>query len=508
MARAPAYKPLLFTTTVRSPERLKGFLGILKAYNEKCLNDDLATEIAGELIRQGLYKPRNLSAAVKGKHKQQIPLSDKEVKQCLRDNPQQHKEAGFNKGWPSRFDTWFKFAKELGFVYYKPGQNIVFSEIGGKLAEGEEPGIEQQAFLNAFVKYQSNSPFRRVLNENAPLILLLQVITKLNADPDFNGSGISRSELPLLLYWKDSDAEALYQRIKRLREKFKYSPSEEAIIEICQGEIMEGKDIKYAPKTITTDYPDEFIRKMRLTGLISLRGGGRFVDINANERAKVDYVLKNYAHYSKYDTESSYFQYISTVDESLVSFSAEPVSVPQQEHFLEKWLAVYPWSAIKHEIRILATKRASQDGTLKYLPAPVRLEFLIALAIKSIFSGVRVVPNYPVDDEGLPTHIAGGQGDQGDIECFEQEDGILVEVTMSGGRAQTVMEVWPIARHLEKFSEKASRVMCHFVAPGIYTDSRRQIEFLRTEENLPISARSIQEFLDYLESSATLYEEE
>jgi hypothetical protein len=71
----------------------------------------------------------------------------------------------------------------------------------------EHPEYEQQAFLQAMCKYQRNNPFIRVLNDNVPLILLLQTIKKLNADPECNGTGISRKELPLLIFWKDNDAE-------------------------------------------------------------------------------------------------------------------------------------------------------------------------------------------------------------------------------------------------------------------------------------------------------------
>jgi len=60
------------------------------------------------------------------------------------------------------------------------------NEIIGRMEEQSELlEFEQQAFLNAFVKYQRNGPFRKVLNENAPLILLLKVISKLNADELF-----------------------------------------------------------------------------------------------------------------------------------------------------------------------------------------------------------------------------------------------------------------------------------------------------------------------------------
>ena len=394
MPREATYKPLLFTTTLRNPERLKWFLGVLKEYDGQILDDKLAEQIAGEIIRIGLYTPTKLSARVKEKIKAKEPLTDQEVAKVLKDNPQNHKEAGFSKGWPSRFDTWFKIAKELGFVFYRSGEKIQFSEIGLMLVDSEHPEFEQQAFLNAFVKYQSNSPFRRVLNENVPLVLLLEVISKLNADEDFNDAGISKLELPLVIYWKDNDADALYKRIKKLREDFGYSPSWEVISEICRDEIMEGKDIVRDNKSIMVDYPDEFIRKMRLTGLISVRGGGRFIDINKNEQTKVNYVLKTYSSYKKYDTEEKYFEYISTIDKNLISFKAKAVSVSEQDKFLAKWVGVYTWDQIKDELINLSAKRLTKDDTLKYLSNPIRLEFLTALAVKSKFPDVKVISSF------------------------------------------------------------------------------------------------------------------
>lgn len=115
--------------------------------------------------------------------------------------------------------------------------------------------------------------------------------------------GFSKLEIPLILYWKDNDAEALYQRIKQLRKEHGYTPSWEIVTEICRDEIMEGTDVERDDKSIMVDYPDEFIRKMRLTGLISLRGAGRFIDINKNEIEKVEYVLENYSTYPTFEDE-------------------------------------------------------------------------------------------------------------------------------------------------------------------------------------------------------------
>ena len=141
MQKKSRYKPLLFTTTMRNPERLKRFLSVFKKYNEEILDDSLAKKIAGEIIRIGLYKPSNLSDSAKQKIKSGEFLTDNEVAEALADNPQNHKEAGFTKGWPSRFDTWFKMAKELGFVFYRSGEKIKFSKIGLRLADTDHPGV-------------------------------------------------------------------------------------------------------------------------------------------------------------------------------------------------------------------------------------------------------------------------------------------------------------------------------------------------------------------------------
>lgn len=528
--RKAEYKPLLFTTTLRNPKRLKGLLNILSKFNNKVLTNELAEIIMGEIIRHGLYRPmKGVTSSIEKKwggkkitEQSSIGiqlLNDKEVKHLLISNPQSHKEAGFDKGWPSRFATVFDLAKELGFVYYWQDNKIEFSEIGLKLAnsvsitikedliifEEVHPEFEQQAFLQALVKYQRNNPFVRVLNENAPLILLLNVIKKINSDKSLNGSGISKLELPIIIFWKDNNAENLYKLIKRLRKKYGYNPSWEVIIDICVNEIMGGNFKKFDPKSIMVDYPDEYIRKMRLTGLISLRGGGRFIDINTNEQSKVDYVIANYSQYKKFATEEEYFAYMAKVDKNLITIAPKRVSISEREKHLIKWVDVYSWEQIKTELFILAYNKLTKDEILKYLSSPIRLEFLIALAIKSKFPKVKVIPNYPYDDEGLPTSTAGGIGDKGDIECFENIYGILVEVTMSVGRTQTVMEVWPISRHLEEFSKSLKNSMCYFIAPSIYKDSIRQIDFVREKDRLKIVPKTIEEFLNHIDNSKLLY---
>lgn len=525
--RESEYKPLLFTTTMRNPARMKGLLNIFSRYNGFILTNELTEQIMGEVIRHGLYRPMKATPEIVTKwggakisENSQIGaelLNDSEINYLLVNNPQNHKEAGFEKGWSSRFATVFDFPKELGFVFYNINGEIEFSQLGLRLANSvsieiqenqiiysePNPEIEQQVFLHAMAKSQRNNPFVRVLNENVPLLLLLEVIKKLNADTDFNGAGISMLELPLIIFWKDNNSEMLYQRIKTIREEFGYSPSWEVIVEICVDEIMEGNFKKFEPKSIMVEYPDEFIRKMRLTGLISLRGGGRFIDINQNEIKKVHYVLENYTAYPKFTTERDYFNYMAEIDENLISETIVALDVNANNSLLQKWLQIYDWATIKSELAILSGKKTSKDNILKYLTNPTRLEFLTSLAIKSKLPNVIVIPNYPCDDEGIPTSTAGGG--KGDIECIENNNGILVEVTMAEGRTQTIMEVWPITRHLEEFKTNFNDAICYFIAPSIFIDSIRQIKFVKTEDKLRIEPYTINLFIEHLENTNRLF---
>lgn len=512
---------------MRNPARLKQMLFVLNKFEGQILNNELAQDIVAECIRYGIYRPTKQSASIKekwntsqkGTFSKEL-LTKHEVDFIIRHNPQEHKEAGFARGYPSRFATIFDFCKELGLAYYTHGEPIEISELGhhlidvlevkedgySLLVEEIHPEYETDVFLQSFAKSQRKNPFVRVLNDNVPLILLLETIKLLNADPEFNGTGISRKELPLLIFWKNNNANALYQCIKELRREHRYNPSDETIIDICIDEIMEGDYKKFDEKSIMRDYPDEFIRKMRMTGLISLRGTGRFIDINHNEDEKVEYILEHYSSYPSFTDERAYFDYMATIDPNLFAIKTIEVSASISEKLLNNWVAEYSWESIKKELAILSSRRSSSDDVMRILAAPTRLEFLTALAIKSKLPHVRVIPNYAADDTGLPTSTAGGG--IGDIECFEFSKGVLVEVTMAEGRTQTMMEIWPIERHLVEFKEKYTEDSeSIFIAPSIYPDSIKQIKWVafESEGKNRIRPYKIEDFISFLETAEHLY---
>jgi len=499
--RPASYKPLLFTTTMRNPERMKHFLAILKRYDGQILTNDVIAEICIDLIRQGLYRPmRGVSETIKSKWENETELSKAEAQSLYTRNPQEHKEAGFDRGWPSRFQTMYQLAKELGFADYAVGNPIKISDTGNLLLQ--DLSMEQIVFANAFAKYQTNNPFRRVANENVPLVLLLQVISLLK-ETNAESAGVSRKEIPLLLCWRDNNALALRDKILDIREKYGFTPSDEVIVAECRKLINTAKRNEHS---LTTDYPDDFIRKMKLTGLITIRGFGRFIDINQNEMSATQYILSNYSDYKKYPTEAAYSAYMGQIDErlrALLTKSGEIIKSSRND--LLKWANYYKWDSIKSELIKLTENRNSSDDILKFIDRPLRLEFLTSLAIVANIENVEVIPNYIVDDEGLPSSHA--PGNSADIECREVDGNALVEATLLTGTAQHMRESMAITRHLDEYVKQGNpSAYTLFVSPKTFIDTIRYIRNIKTEENLDIAYKDIPDFIVALEQHNTLRE--
>jgi hypothetical protein len=375
-------------------------------------------------------------------------------------------------------------------VYYWQGENITFSESGLMLLDKEKPENEQMVFANAFAKFYRNNPFKKVLNDNTPLVLLLQTIQYLNQDKDFNGTGISRKELPILLCWRDGDAHALYLEIKKLRKKYSYTPSNEVVLDICENLIDE---IKRDDDSILNDYPDDFIRKMRLTGLITVRGGGRFIDINSKEQATIEYILQNYKTHPAHTSGKDFFDYIGKIDHDLISklsIYQNPVRTTNKE--LDKWVQYFDWATLKSELQLLAKKGSSKNDVLRIIENALRLEFLTALAILKKMPLVEVKPNFIADDEGLPVSFASGGNP--DIECKEKENTILVEVTLLTGTQQHIKESFSILRHLKEFIERGEKAYTIFISPKSFVDTCEHSSFVKFKHNFDIRILDIELF--------------
>ncbi len=267
---------------MRNPERIAEFVNCIKDFEGQILTESIIMRIVKNVIKNKLYKPmsitkdNNLNAIYLDEN---LYFSDSQLNKIIENSPQNHKEAGFPKGWASRFDTWYKLCKEFGFVYYEMDRRIEISSSGHMLCDayldtsGNSGEKIQKIFLNALVKYQTDNPFRRNANSNAPIPLLLNVLKLLNEDE--NSSGIYRKELPFLTCWDNNDYKGLYDFIISFRKKYGFKASDEIVYEECLKLLESENRKRFKMFQIIKEGVDDLIRKLRITGMFSLRGMGR-----------------------------------------------------------------------------------------------------------------------------------------------------------------------------------------------------------------------------------------
>ena len=501
--RVAERKPLSFSTTMRNPERIAGFLKCLLPYENKLLTSSLIAKIVEDIIKTKLYCPiyvkkHNLLKTIYLDENKNF--TDAQIKEIIQNSPQNHKEKGFAKGWDSRFDTWYKLAMEFGFVYYEMNNKLQISNTGHMLIDAyntlpiDELKI-QNIMLNSLMKYQSNNPFRKNLNANAPLPLLLNVLQLLKQDKAENGAGLSRQELSIIICWNNNNVKELYNYIKKLRKEVGFNYADEFIYEKCLELLGSKNKNRFKMQQICSEAVDEYIRKMRITGIISLRGNGRFIDLNMLEEEKIKYIIKNYTNYNKYNNKFDYYLYMGNIDNKILEIKqSEKINLQElRKKVLYDYAKKYPENQIFQELKLVCNKKESQDELFRYINAPTRLEFLTSIALVQQFKGLDVNPNYSIDDEGLPTFTAGGG--IADIECYEQEYNSYFEVSLICGRQQTNNEILPIRRHLLDALKVNPLSFSVFVAPVIHEDSVQMAEWYKYKENLDILTFNITEFI-------------
>lgn len=512
------HKPLSFSTTMRNPDRMAAFLSCIKSFHGEVLTNDVIQVIAKKVINSKLYKPNFVgdNQLLNSIYEDEDGFfSDSQLTDIINNSLQNHKESGFDKGWPSRFDTWYKLSMEFGFVYYEINKPIEMSTSGLLLCDAYS-NIEDDSsgekisniFLNALSKYQTNNPFRKNANENKPVSLLLRSIQILKEMYGQDSPGISRKEVPFITCWPDNDAWKLVNFILKFREHYGPNPSDESVYLLCLRLLNSNNLVRFKMSQLFHEGVDDFIRKMRITGIISLRGMGRFVDFNKIQLGKVDYIIQNYSDLKSFPSKYDYFKYMGGIDTNFISILADTSFDLNKVRLdaLSRWSEHYTQKQITEELNNVANFRPSKDLFLRDIDRPTRLEFLTSISLKQQFPNCQVLPNYVVDDEGTPTFTA--KGGVGDISIEDPESDSLVEVTTIKNRQQSIQEIPAVKRHLEdvvQHSDKKNHFSL-FIAPSIHADTRLMIDFIKYQYNLDIIGLSIIRFTTLLPSLSNIGE--
>jgi len=558
-------KPISFDTTLRNPSRIPQFISILSQFEGMVLDDKVALKLEGEIIRQKIFEPtkstlgtytKSYNAKFKFYASDQSVIASKKVDEyyqewlesdaggieldkiiyLLENTITAHKEKGWNGGWESRIHTQFNFLNELGFVQVIKGHKIKISP-NGKLMitayanghpkkESFDECFEQSAFLNAFAKYQINNPYRKNTIKVNFFPLVLNVINYL--DEKYGRPGISIQDLPFIIAWGDDDYKTLAEYIYSFRYQFGYNTSDELIYEYAMNlmddsspknalvpasnSFIESKKNDYKFSKIMRETPDEVIRKLRLTMLISLRGAGRFIDINRNEQEKVQHILRNYnlnRNFAK--NYNKYFDFMGNIDEALY-FNQNALETQDakdaKEKAIEKWAKENNWDFLQNEMINSIEKRASSNLILKYIKDTARLEFLSAIAIKKALPKLKVIANYKADDQGIPFNTASGRGNKqvgADIDVFEENIHAILEPTISKSRSfQVEHELPSIRNHVISTAENDLKKnecyrewFCIFIASNISRDVGDQVALIKHINGVDIYPWDIIDFIQH-----------
>ena len=403
----------------------------------------------------------------------------------------------------------------------------------------------KEIMLNFALKFQvpqaEHSKYKQELGYAIrPFAGTLALINKVNSNWAKLGNepkGLSWDEfcifVPTLINYSQVDSQA--QFIVKLRNKVKAERSPKAKDEIFKSSIqsfleplLERSEKATDKKVLNNlfDYGDNAFRYFQQSMFLSLRGGGRYVDISPLAEAQVQMLLDEEEFKPlNFESFSVYADYL----QDLNSF-VPPWSTPDKRNEIEKSLrrildekgikpskvtkiqtqAALP-SIFREDAEIAQLRKTIVDSTVQdmalaatsvefleecisefgllgkrqdismaeetRIKQPTQLEYVTFKTFLSINDLVQIKPNYPVDDEGNPTFTAGGG--MPDLEIFYKDFNAICEVTMMTNKSQWMMESQPVQRHLADFSLKYSEktALGIFIAPSVHRDTKNNFHF-------------------------------
>ncbi len=510
-------QPLIsMSTTVRNPERLQGFLGVLKQIEGEIFNSAAQEKYQILLIKHRLYLPTKIP-------KQYIALFKNSAEDITYDIAEKVFHAQKYEDPPMRGRQSVNPLNKLGFCVARESLGAVKITRLGNLFLSDNADIGY-IFFKSMLKLQLPNPLSGDFTSKQgfnirPLIATMHLIKAV--------SGLSQTEFSLFV-----PTLANYKNIKSYAKL------------ICKRRALKGKkriesfDKKflrgfYKSKILTDkqlsnpfEYGDNLMRYFRLTKYFQIVKGpfrGWKVNLESSRINEIEQLLSLYDGAAmKFKNLDKYIEYLTDINQpalpweldatkfvdiiqsliKLVNSDFEGLDVDNQIKVKEKYEALTNMNLAdlgskKLEILIsnlrafrLKIIQLARDAKLKRnierlkcilvdlkdkkkLRAidPVGFEYLIAECFKIIDDEIEIKPNCVLDDNGNPIGFA--PGNRADIEGYYKSFNNIFEATLDVSRHQVYRESIPVMRHLKDFSiknpEKPS--YCIFIAPRIHDDT-------------------------------------
>ncbi len=517
-------KPWSITTTLRNPERLRGFLDVLQQLEgeEWTLENQKKYQI---LLIQNRKYGYGSPQFYNGLSANQIGLIDDSSKKISFAKAKEIFESKNYEDPAMRGRQSINPLKKIGLVIIKDNKVVVTSL--GKLFLEEDFDLGE-IFFRSFLKWQIPNPVSNDYPENGnydikPFIGSLHLVNAVNQKEIALGNkpkGISKKEFslfaPTLINFQniDSYAEKIVSLRQSLRGKTKQEQKDifDAYKLSFAGEFLGSENQSDISKLLNNlqDYGDNAIRYFRLTRYIYIRGGGFYIDLEPRRSVEIESLLGFDSSQSKsFESGDEYLEYISDISQPRLPWETKDkyIEIIEQlvgevvryeddlnkDHAHIKDYQAMPEAELKKYIAELRSyRRLLQNETdhkksqaveqvesyIQELESifdsddrPILLEKLSALGLHALNDALKIQPNYPVGDDNEPTFTA--PANTPDIECFYDKFNAICEVTMLTGRDQWYNEGQPVMRHLRDFENEHEdkQSYCLFIAPTLHRDT-------------------------------------
>ena len=526
------YKIFSINTTIRNPKRNFDFLEAFSKYDGKVMNNANLYNLFFDLVKKGIYKFTNVPQNVKYKIELGLELTPNEVNDAIKDNPQ---ATGLN----GRVMTQLRALKDLSLLVFEDGGNrkldrvIKISKLGHDLLNNPENATN--IYTKIMLGIHANNPCRvKQLNEARPFLNTLFVIDEVNSMWKKLGNepkGIFLHEFSVfVLSMKNCDYKKAAKDIIAYRNEFKYEINKKYLCDYLNANDVLPLEWKSAIR----DYPDEVFRKFEMTGLLVKHGKSPYTYINFSQynKSKIESILEDYKNYKfvKFNSVEEYYEFQQNiilpwessdiVKKQIIKAKASVLNITldstltleQQEAYLDriffnqalsKAVDRYEEKDILKELLILSG-RESGKSLFDDISEPLRLEYLLALAMGKKYGTKGLISNIIYNEDGLPLHCA--PSSKCDVIYHDEQGSYILEPTMQRGRtSQMNSETTNIVRHVkdeEKRTGLSYRVA--MVAPYVHPDVVDFFQYKHNRENVKIVSISIDWIANLFNISATI----
>jgi hypothetical protein len=541
------------STTVRSPERIRTFLKVLKELEGKVWNKETQRRYQILLLYRKAYGI-NVPEFEKTLTKKHLvwfhsdTFTYEQAEEIL--NTKNYEGGGEMRGRQS-----FNPLEKMGLAYIDIEKKIRITTFGESfLSENYDLG---DIFFRSFLKWQYPNPDLNRYSEKdgyniKPLIATFHLIKKVNelcAEKGVKEKGVSKMEFALFFTTLSNytKIEETAKKILKFRSEYETVKATETI-EMFAEKYFYIHYSEYGSWHNAIDYADNVIRYFRLTRFFYLRGNDYYIDLEPRRKIEIDSILEiDDASAKEFSSAEEYTTYlgdvtqpelpwgtklklqevitllISDIDVVEKSLKDKNIRLPKRPQFIFETDNI---NTLKETIENLrAYRRTLGDAAvhsdlqlvenieqcIKDLQnifkltnkKPVELERIVTLGLHILNDAIGIHPNYPVGDDNQPIFTA--PANKPDIECFYQSFNSICEVTLLSNRSQWFNEGQPVMRHFRDFetthNEKQS--YCLFVAPKIHRDTGNtfwvSVKYEYEGQKQKIIPLTLQQFIEILQ---------